>query len=46
VRKRRQFESGQSTYWVPMNTQFGRNVDQIPIVPNMATMPISRPQIV
>jgi hypothetical protein len=29
-----------------MNTHLGRNVDQTPRVPNMATMPISRPQTV
>lgn len=44
--RRRQFESGQSTYRILVNIQFGRSANQTHKIPNMATTPISRPQMI
>jgi hypothetical protein len=44
--KRRQFESGQGTYKTLVSIQFGGSEDQTHRIPNMATIPISKPQTI
>jgi hypothetical protein len=44
--KRRQFESGQGTYKILVSIQFGRSANWTHRIPNMATTPISKPQMI
>ncbi len=46
VKKKKQSKSGQGTYQISMNLQFGGCVNQIHKVPNRVIMPISRPQTI
>jgi len=46
LKKIMQSKSGQSTYWILVNTHFGRSTYQTQKVLNRARTPISRPQMV